>query len=367
MASTYPQWAYAAALASLPLQTYQRLRRLLDLGEPSAVWELVRTGERPLVKIDNEAWKAWTQAPESLLGETAEVCIESGITVVTHRDPAYPEVLHLDAHAPAVLFVKGNIECLRYRRVGIIGTRTPTQSGRYIARKLGAALASENVSVVSGLARGIDVAAHIGALTGKGHNPSSPVAVVASGLNKVYPPEHKDIWHRIGEEGLLISEAPPNARPEVYRFPLRNRILAGLSEVLVVVESRARGGSMITVREAMKRDITVMAVPGNTEVTSCEGTNILIREGCAPVLDVEDVLVALGLDNRRSGGGCDTREAPTAEERIILEALGGVPRSINEIALLSGQSVIDTAVLLGRLEAKEWTDHTDGWWEALLR
>jgi len=363
----YPQWTYAAALAALPLLTHARLRRLIAHDQPSVVWNMLQERERPLPGFQEDTWRAWCNVPASSLIEIAELCIDRNIAVTTNRDRVYPVVLHADPQAPAVIFSQGNLELLQRRRVGIVGTRTATQAGRYFARTLGESLAAEGICVVSGLARGIDYESHVGVFRASGEHAAPPAAVVASGLNKVYPPEHHELWRRIACEGVLISEAAPNAPAETHRFPLRNRILAGLSEVLVVVESRARGGSMITVREAMKRDITVMAVPGAPNVASCEGTNLLLRDGCAPVLDVNDVFVALGLDTRRSNGVVDTRSMPTAEERAVLEVLARVPRSIDEVALLAGQNVVDMAVLLGRLEAKEWVSHVDGWWEALLQ
>jgi predicted Rossmann fold nucleotide-binding protein DprA/Smf involved in DNA uptake len=124
---------------------------------------------------------------------------------------------------------------------------------------------------------------------------------------------------------------------------------------------------MITVREAMKRDVAVMVVPGATSVKSCKGSNLLLRDGCAPVLDVGDVLMALGLDTRRQVGTIDMRLAPTADEQIVLNALAHEPRTIDELALFTNMKVVNVAMLLGRLEAKEWVAHVDGWWEALLR
>ncbi len=367
MTARYPQWVYAAALAALPLQTYKRLRMLMSLGQPSEVWEALQEGERLLPGVKTECWRAWHAVPSQSLVEIAESCIDNDITVTTNRDSRYPSVLLGDPHAPAVIFSKGNLQSLHHRRVGIVGTRTATQQGRYSARHLGQSLAEAGVCVVSGLARGIDYESHVGAFAATGDIAAMPCAVVASGLNKVYPPEHHELWKRMGEEALLLSEAPPNAPAETHRFPLRNRILAALSEVLVVVESRSTGGSMITVREAMKRDITVMAVPGAVKVPSCEGTNMLLRDGCAPVLDVSDVLVALGLDTRRHAGVVDTREPPTATEQLVLEAMGNAPCTIDELSLRTNQRVVDVAVLLGRLEAKDWVGHVDGWWEALLR
>jgi DNA processing protein len=366
-AARYPQWAYAAALAAMPMQTHGRLRQLLSAGTPADIWQQLQSGERPISSVKLECWNAWHAVPASLLIETAEACIDHSIAVTTNRDPTYPMALRGDPHAPAVIFTKGNLDALRCRRVGVVGTRTATQSGRHTARYLGRSLAEAGVSVVSGLARGIDYESHVGALSAMGEAVAAPVAVVGSGLNKVYPPEHRDLWNHIGEHGLLLSEAPPNAPAETYRFPLRNRILASLSEVLVVVESGLTGGSMITVREAMKRDVAVMVVPGATSVKSCKGTNLLLRDGCAPVLDVGDVLMALGLDTRRQVGMLDTRIAPTADEQIVLSALTNEPRTLDELALLTNMKVVNVAMLLGRLEAKEWVTHVDGWWEALLR
>jgi DNA processing protein len=364
--SCYPQWAYAAALAALPLQTPRRLRRLIDLNSPSVVWNMLQERERPLPGIDPEVWKAWHSAPASLLFETADNCLAHNVTVATLHDGAYPNVLLGDPSAPAVLFMVGNTSALQHRRVGIIGTRTATRRGRHFARRLGEELSNEKVCVVSGLARGIDVESHVGALAATLHGAAPPVAVVASGPDVVYPREHAGVWAQVAERGLIVSEAPPGVRPETYRFPMRNRILAALSEVLVVVESRTTGGSMITVREAMKRDITVMAVPGAIDVNSSEGTNVLLRDGCAPVMSADDVLMALGLDNRRVSEWCDHRELPFDDERRILSVMGRSPRSLDEVALLSARAVVDVAVLLGRLEAKGWVSFEDGWWEALV-
>lgn len=363
----YPSWTFTAALASLPLITPLRLRRLMSLGDAPRVWEMLQAGERPLVGITNDVWRAWHGVSSSHVVQTAEACIDHSMTVVSVRDDAYPSMLLGDPDAPAVLFMMGDSHVLSRRRVGIIGTRSATQRGKFFARHIGEELAMNDVCVVSGLARGIDVEAHVGAMAMPRDVGCGPVAVVASGLDVVYPPEHKRIWAEIGRRGLLISEAPPGTSPQPHRFPMRNRVLAALSEVLVVVESRAAGGSMITVREAMKRDVTVMAVPGFPGVPPSEGTNSLLRDGCAPVTDSADIMVALGLDTRRMIPKFDTRITPHHSERHVLDVMGRAPHSIDEIALLSGTSVVQTAVLLGRLEALGWVANSGGWWEALIR
>ncbi|MEY2967014.1 MAG: processing protein DprA, partial [Actinomycetota bacterium] len=141
---------------------------------------------------------------------------------------------------------------------------------------------------------------------------------------------------------------------------------AALSEVLVVVESRSRGGSMITVAEAHKRDVCVMAVPGFPGAPASEGTNSLIADGCAPVTSVDDVLAALGLDTRRVSGWFDSRRVPSADEARVLAAFARRPRTVDELGLILGVTALDAAVVLGRLESAGWVASSDGWWEALV-
>ena len=199
-----------------------------------------------------------------------------GIDAVTARDPEFPAVLRHDPQPPAVLFVRGDLAALDARRVGIVGTRNATQTGRDIAFELGTALAEAGVAVVSGLAKGIDGAAHRGVL---GVDGGRPVAVVGNGPDAPYPRVHAALWAEVCARGVLLSEWPPGTAPEPFRFPLRNRILAALSEVLVVVESRERGGSLITAQAAIERSVDVMAVPGSVRNRAAAGTNQLLRDG----------------------------------------------------------------------------------------
>ncbi len=354
---------HAAALAALPLQTPHRLRRLLRAGAPTEVWHRIRAGERPVAGLPDEVWAAWRSVPVDLPDTTWRACVEGRMTVTWLGASGYPDVLAGDASPPPVLFVRGDVSVLTARRVGIIGTRSATRAGRHVARTLGRDLAAAGVCVVSGLARGIDAESHVGALDADG---APPVAVVASGLDVVYPPEHRGIWDRVAAAGALVSESPPGAAPERHRFPMRNRILAALSEVLVVVESRRTGGSMITVREAMKRDVQVLAVPGAPSMRASEGTNDLLRDGCGPVTGADDVLIALGMDHRRTHPRFDPRPPPSEPAAGLLDLLRGPALTLDDLALRSGLGVVRTAVLLGRLEAEGWVAHSGGWWEALV-
>jgi DNA processing protein len=286
----------------------------------------------------------------------------------------YPQQLNDDQNAPPLLYSRGDLELLSCRRVGIVGTRNATEHGRSTAFTFGKTLAQNGVAVVSGLARGIDAAAHRGVLAAVSEKPRSesadnagPIAVVATGLDVVYPREHHSLWAEVGERGLLLSENPPGTGPLPYRFPLRNRIIAALSEVLLVVESRLDGGSLITVREALDRGVTVMAVPGATSTKAAQGTNMLIRDGALVAIEPEDVLMALGLDTRRIVPSFDARQLPLWPDSDVLDLITTDPLTLNEVARLASEKLAmsfgDVAVSLGRLEAHGWLMCTAGWFE----
>ncbi|HEX5067176.1 MAG TPA: DNA-processing protein DprA [Myxococcota bacterium] len=241
----------------------------------------------------------------------ARVALErSGAVLVPLPAAAYPWRLALLREPPPVLAVRGDAALLGRRAVAIVGARAASAYGRAAARRLAAELAGAGLVVVSGLARGIDAAAHEGALEAGG----ATVAVLACGVEQVYPPEHRGLAERIAASGALVSELPPGTPPRAAHFPLRNRLISGLSEALVVVEARLKSGSLHTVRHAFDQGIDVLAVPGPVDAPASEGPNRLLRDGAAPALDASDVLAALAGPPR----------APAAAPRALdaeLEAL----------------------------------------------
>jgi DNA processing protein len=288
-------------------------------------------------------------------------CRSAGVTVHVLGDTTYPAVLRIDREAPVVLFSIGDLTALEARRVAIVGTRNATATGRSLAHELGAALAAAGVAVVSGLARGIDGWAHRGALSASA---AAPVGVVACGLDVVYPREHRRLWADIAAHGVLLAEVPPGTSPEAFRFPLRNRILAALSEVVVVVESRAKGGSLLTVDAAERRAVPIMAVPGSPRSPAAEGTNALIVDGATPVLDASDVLVALGLSTSRARPfPVDPRLPPERADQHILDLFGADPLDVERVVALTGRSLPDVALALARLEVAGWLTRIGGWFE----
>ena len=246
----------------------------------------------------------------------------------------------------------------------MVGTRNATQGGRTAARSIAADLASAGVHVVSGLARGIDGAAHGGVLSAEGVG--RPIGVVGSAVDVVYPREHRNLWEAVANCGVLLSEVPMGEGPSPWRFPMRNRIIAALAEVVVVVESREKGGSLITVTEALRRDVPVMAVPGGVGSRASAGTNQLLRDGAAPVLDAGDVLALLQLDHSRSApGASELRPRPRPDDIEVYRLIGDEPRTVDSLALAAALPLVDVAMRLARLEADGWIAQADGWFECV--
>lgn len=276
-------------------------------------------------------------------------------------DDVFPEALRIDPDPPRQLHVRGNPAVLEQRRVAIVGTRQCTAYGRNMARRLGAELAEAGVAVVSGLAIGIDGAAHEGVLAAGG----APIGVVATGLDVVYPRRHERLWEQVGRRGLLISESAPNkAATDRWNFPRRNRIIAALSEIVIVVESTVKGGSMHTVNAALARGIDVMAVPGPVGSVVSEGTNRLLVDGVAPALGAEEVLLALNLTTtpRLFTEPKKPRVRLSGDAKVVFGVLDFVSMPTDRIVMESGLSRGEALVALQELSAAGKALGGGGWW-----
>jgi DNA processing protein len=374
----------AALLAALPGMGPRRLTLLLDRWEPEQAWAVATAGNpRPLDVLrvpdpdgptDSIAAlaRAWARAAATRAAPAAEGARHeaAGVAVLLRADPEYPPSLLEDPAPPPVLFARGQMPVLDGPRVAIVGTRRCTGAGAAIARELGRDLSSAGVVVVSGLALGIDGAAHRGVRDVELTEPqwAGPVGVVGCGHDQPYPARHRDLWSWMGERGLLLGEAPLGIRPAPWRFPARNRIIAALADVVVVVESHAAGGSLLTVREAVARGIDVMAVPGSVRSPAAAGTNQLLADGCHPVRDADDVLVALGmLPGGRRGRSTDRRPPPDAGGKALLEAFDWEPATLEHLALRTGRTVPDLALALHHLTADGWVVTAGAWYERVGR
>lgn len=222
----------------------------------------------------------------------------AGIVPVPLGDPAYPPVLAEIADPPPLLWVRGDAASLSARAVAIVGSRAATPYGLDVARQLAGDLAASGLVVVSGLARGIDSAAHRGALDAGGRT----LAVLGSGLDRVYPPEHEGLAHAIAQRGAVVTELPPGAAPRAHHFPLRNRLISGLSAAVVVVEASEKSGSLITAACALDQGRDVMAVPGPVRAGRFRGAHALLRDGAKLVETADDILREVGFVRPAASG-----------------------------------------------------------------
>ena len=217
-------------------------------------------------------------------------CAVAGISILTDRDPAYPRVLREIHDPPGVLYVRGEILPQDAVAIAIVGARHATHYGIAQAERLASSLARGGVTIISGLARGIDAAAHRGALTGGGRT----LAVLGSGLANIYPPEHAELAEQVAAHGAVISEVPPDSPPLAGAFPQRNRIISGMALGVLVVEASVQSGALITARHAMEQGREVYAVPGRIDSRMSRGCHRLIRDGAKLVETADDVLEELG-------------------------------------------------------------------------
>lgn len=302
-------------------ELYENPRRFEDLIGPEAVQGLE----------DGSARRAADRVCDRAMAK--------GQRVIALGTAAYPASLAALYDPPPVLFARGAL-LPAVRRVAVVGARGATPYGRSLARDLGRGLAARGVEVVSGLARGIDGAAHEGALAGRG----TTLAVLGSSLDIVYPAEHDALAGRIEASGALLSELPPGTPPSPSQFPSRNRIIVGLSEAVVVVEAGARSGALITARVALDEGRDVLAVPGRPTDPLAHGPNLLLRDGAVLIRGVQDVLDHLGLP---SSTGAPTEPG---SDSILEKLAGSAPKSVDQLTVETGLAPYLLLARLGELE-----------------
>jgi DNA processing protein len=342
----------AAALVALDRMTPTRLHVLLAVWpDPADVTAAIRNGlavealaadDRTARGDPDQLVRGWSTRLD--LDRAERVLRARRTRVLVTGAPDYPIDEGIDDR-PAVLLAEGDRpDALERPRVAVVGTRAATPHGLADARELGAVLARAGVTVVSGLAIGIDGAAHEGALDAGG----TVVGVVGTGLDVVYPRRHDVLHARVRDHGLLLSEYRYGTRPHPSRFPVRNRIIAALADVVVVVEATSGGGARITADKALEYGRDVCAYPGSRRNPSARGTNELLRSAHL-VLEPEDVLGLLHLTpgDRRAPANGGT--PATAGERAVLAALGGEPATVDELTGLTGLGPGPTAVAVSGL------------------
>ncbi len=290
------------------------------------------------------------------------LCRKHRIGVLPETGEGYPRVLREIHDPPGVLFVRGELKPADALAVGIVGTRHGTQYGLRQAERLGASLARAGFTIVSGLARGIDAAAHRGALAAGGRT----LAVLAGGVLNVYPPEHVSLAAEVARQGAVLSEAPPLFQPLAGGFPQRNRLISGLSLGVIVVEAAERSGALITARHAMEQGRDVFAVPGSVESRASRGCHRLLRDGATLVETADDVLEQLGplVEAAPRDDGPPVRHPAELQlnelERQVLAAIGPEPTPIDHVVVESGLPVPQVLSILSVLEMRRLVRRLSG-------
>lgn len=282
------------------------------------------------------------------------VCREKAVHILPQSQPDYPPLLREIYDPPGVLFVRGSLQSQDGLAVAIVGTRHPTQYGLRQATRLAESLSRAGLTITSGLARGIDAAAHRGALAAGGRT----VAVLAGGVVKIYPPEHEQLAAEVAAGGAVVSEATSDCVVQGGMFPQRNRIISGLSLGVIVVEAGDRSGALITARHAMEQGREVFAVPGRVEDRSSRGCHQLIRDGAKLVQSADDVLEELGPLFQPTQRNDGTTVHHPAElqlnelEQQVLAAIAGDPTSIDQVASATGLPVPQVLSTISVLEMR---------------
>lgn len=343
--------AYWVLLSTAPGIGPIRFHNLLKLcSTAKAAWRasdltLAEAGlERRTIAALNALRRGMT--PERVLAGLQQL----GIAALTLLDPEYPANLRQVADPPPVLFVRGSLAEQDAVAVALVGTRRATTYGRAVAERLAGELAQRGVTIVSGLARGIDTVAHHAAVRAGGRT----IAVLGNGLDQVYPPGNANLASTIvsSRQGALVSEFAPGIPPDAVNFPRRNRIISGLSQLTVIVEAGARSGALITADFALEQGRDVLAVPGNILSPQSDGANLLLRQGAIPVTCADDVLECLGYTG--PGPPSLARHMPDLEpiETTVWCALGQEPRHLNDLARGVAMPAGSLSATLAVLEVK---------------
>lgn len=294
---------------------------------------------------------------EGLWERDAEMVHRYGVSLVSQQDPSYPDALRSIPDAPVLLYVKGSLPNKAETCVAVIGTRQGSHYGRQMAEEISRDLAAQGVVVTSGLARGVDTAAHIGALkTGK------TVAVIGSGLAQMYPKENSELARQIAENGAVVSEYPMMAYPDRAHFPQRNRIVSGMSAGTLLIEAKARSGAMITVDRAMTQGRQVYALPGRADIETFAGNHLLISEGKAKLIQsARDILKSLDVALKDSTDKPQiTAPQLEGDELNLWNALSSEERSVEEIAEDTNLPIAKLNILLMKLLLKQRVEKYPG-------
>src|SRR5215216_1481766 len=342
------------ALNMLPTIGPVRLRKLLEVfGEPQLILAAKRNELRNVEGIGNEVADQISKWESTVdLAAELERVRDFGVTVITQASPSYPRSLR-EIHAPPiVLYIWGELQERDHHSIGVIGARRTTHYGTESAKKLSYQLAYAGLTVISGLARGIDTAAHQGALAAKART----IAVIGSGLAKLYPPENAALAEKIrAGNGAIVSEFSMEIEPDRQTFPMRNRIISGWSHGILVVEAGLNSGALITAAQALEQGRSVYAVPGHINAPSAQGSNRLIQQGAKLVMEASDILDDLQIllpETKPIAAAARPLPQLSESERSVYDAIEASETAIDAIAARCNLPSPTVSSVLLRLELK---------------
>lgn len=349
------------ALKSVPGVGNLIYRRLVEqFGSPEAVFGAEDAALLAVQGVTSRLAAAIRRhrVPEAVDREL-ELVHKNGFSLVTLTDRYYPSLLRQIPDPPPFLYVYGALP-VDGLNIAVVGSRNATGYGISTTRRLCRDLAGRQVTIVSGMARGVDTAAHAGTIAGGG----ATVAILGTGLNRIYPRENQGLFHQIAENGAVVSELPLDSGPDAHHFPARNRIISGMCHGTVVVEATGRSGSLITARLAAEQNREVFAVPGNIHSFKSVGTHSLIKQGAKLVANAGDILEEfehIRIHDRETGPASQVKIPPlTDEEAMVIDILEAEPVHIDDLARQFSLAAGRLSGLLLQLELKGLVDQSPG-------
>ncbi len=334
-----------------------RLEKLLQyFGDIQTAWE-ARSYHLQAAGLNDNLVKRISEIRNRVsLDELEQKLRIQGIQVLTWDDPAYPDRLRQITQSPFVLYIKGDLLAEDAWAVAIVGTRRYSPYGRQVAENISHTLARNGITIISGLARGIDGIAHRTAIEAGGRT----IAVLGSGLDILYPPEHRALAEEISKAGALISDYPLGTPPDGSNFPPRNRIISGLSKIIIVIEAGERSGALITATYAAEQGKEVFAVPGKISAPMSKGTNLLIKQGAHPLLDPQDVLDLLNMTLVAEQRVIRKALPSDPKEAVLYQAVGEEPLHVDEICSQVNLPIEEVTSTLALMELKGMVRKTFG-------
>lgn len=324
-------------------------RRLLkEFGSPEAVFAASTGSLKAVVKAEVAAVISSGIAEEAITPALAWL-EDSSNHIVTLADDDYPQALLNIPDPPLLLYVKGRLDLLNRPSLAVVGSRNATPQGNNNAEAFARTLSDAGLCIISGLAHGIDAAAHRGALRGQGKNQGSSVAIVGTGLDKVYPAANRDLAHALAQQGALVSEFPLGTPPLAANFPRRNRLISGMSIGCLVVEASLQSGSLITARLALEQGRDVFAIPGSIHAPQSKGCHALLKQGAKLVETAQDILEELNILLAAPGHDAQNPGTP-APGLALLDHLGFDPVDVNTLSARCGLTIAELSAMLLTLE-----------------